>query len=212
MTPESQGGMFRSSVELAQADAYHLTADLTDGKVTNGVNDEKVSRTSYLFNTSLAEQIDVFWSHVGGSTSLLGVKFQFMGGSRTGNATGHKMAITAAMGGNEHETDSSPKVEFDISSQEFQFLYGFRFNPSILVYSNLSYGKYSFDGKVSSSDSSINGLKPNYDAKIFALLTGLEATVGPVLGKLELGAQRLDVTDTDEIFGFFWGWSLGFSW
>ena len=212
MTPESQGGMFNSQFEFQQTPGNQLTADLTDGTVDKGVTSQLISRSGFLFSTSLLDQIDLFWSHTGTSDSLLGAKFQFLGTSRTGKGTGHKMAISAAFGGNDYEVEGEAKVSFNLKGSEFQLLYGYRLSEMLLMYSNFSYANYNFSGEVTSSDPIINGLKPTYDTKIYALYTGMELGLGPFFGKLECGYQQLQTTYTKDVSHFIYGYSVGVSW
>lgn len=212
MTPESQGGAFQSQFEFLQASANQLTADVSQASVTDGVTYQVVRRSGFLFSTAFLDQLDLFWSHTGSANSLLGAKFQFFGASRTAKGTGHKMAISAAFGGNEHETDGTDKVEFELTGQEFQLLYGYRFSELMMAYSNLSYARYSFLGSVSSSDPQINGLKPEYESKLISLYGGLELTVSAFFAKLELGYQQIKTTYTKDKAHFIAGYSVGVSW
>lgn len=212
MTPESQGGSFESQFEFQQASANQLTADVSQGSVTDGVTYQIVRRSGFSLSTAFLDQLDLFWNHTGSANSMLGAKFQFLGASRTAKGTGHKMAISAAFGGNEHETDGENKVEFELSGQEFQLLYGYRFSELVMAYSNLSYARYSFLGSVSSTDPVLNGLKPEYESKLMSLYGGVELTVSSFFGKLECGYQRIKTTYTKDESHFIAGYSLGVSW
>lgn len=212
MTPEGQGGALRGQFEFQQTSANQLTADLSDSTITNGVSSEVVARSGFLYSTSLLDQFDFFWTHTGGGNSLFGGKYQFLGATRTGNGTGHKMAISAAVGGNKHEIEGSPTVAFELGGSEFQLLYGYRFSEMILAYSNLSYSRYNFLGEVTSSDLSINGLEPEYETKIIGLYGGLELDFGMFFGKAECGYQQLQTTDTKDESHFIFGYSFGVSW
>lgn len=212
MTPESQGGVFESQFELQQSSANQLTADVSQADVKDGVNYQVVNRTGFLLSTSLVEQLDLFWTHTGGGNSLLGVKYQFLGGSRISKSAGHKMALSFAIGGNEHETSGADTVEFELQGQEAQLLYGFRFSEIVMAYTNLSYGRYLFDGEIKSSTASIDGLKPAYETKSTALYGGLELNLAVFFAKLECGYQQLKTTYTNDETAFFYGYSFGMSW
>lgn len=212
MTPESQGGMFNSQFEIQQTTGHQLTADLSQSTVNDGVTNALISRTGYLFSTSIFDQIDLFWNHTGAANSMIGAKFQFMGSSRTGKGAGHKMALSAAIGGNEHQIEGSTQVRYELKGNEFQFLYGYRFNEIVLLYSNLSYSTYSFSGKVTSSDSTIDGLRPKYESTVYAGYAGMQLDLGPLFGKLECGYQQLKTTDTKDVTNFTYGYSVGVSW
>jgi hypothetical protein len=212
MTPESQGGALRGQFEFQQSTANQMTANLENSSVDDGVNNASVVRSGFLYSTSLFDQFDVFWAHTGGGNSLLGGKYQFLGASRTGNGTGHKMAVALGFGANDYETEGNPSVEFELGGKEFQFLYGFRFGEMVLAYANLSYATYKFDGIVSSSDSRIDGLKPSYQTKAIGLLGGLEFDLGIFFAKLECGYQQLQTTDTKDFTNLLYGYSVGASW
>jgi hypothetical protein len=209
MTPESQGGEFHSSIELHQSSANQLTADVSQGSVKNGVTSKITNRTGFEFETSFLEQLDLFWTHTGGGNSLLGGKFQFMGASKTANGAGHKMAISAAIGGNEHEIEGANKVEFELTGQEFQLLYGYRLNEFFLLYSNLAYASYKFAGEIRSKDPVINGLKPEYESTLYSLYGGMEVSLGAFFVKLESGYQSIRTTDTKDEGNYIFGYAVG---
>jgi hypothetical protein len=212
ITPESQGGTFRGQLELQQTKANQFIAIADDGDVDNGVDNLLVDRTGFLFSTSLLDSMDLIWSHTGGANSLLGAKFQLLGGSRSSKSTGQKLSISAAFGGNEHETEGDTGVEFELTGQEYMLAYGWRFSEFWLMYSSFSYAKYTFAGIIQSSDPLINGLRPEYETKAFGLNLGTEISAGSLFGKLELGYQKLSTSDTKEISHFTWGYAVGMSW
>lgn len=209
MTPESQGGVLNSSVEFQQPSANQLTADVRNGSVEDGVITEEISRTGFSAALALLEPVDLFWTHTGGGNSLLGAKYQFLGPTKAAKGAGHKMAISAAFGGNEHETDTKDKVEFKLNGQEFQLLYGYRFSELILMYANWAYASYDFSGEVSSSDSVINGLKPEFETRVNSIYTGLELNLSSFFVKAECGYQQLKTTDTKDFSHFIFGYALG---
>jgi hypothetical protein len=212
LTPESQGGNFRSQFEFQQTSANQLTSDMTNASIEDGVTQQVVGRSGFLFATSLYEAMDFFWSHTGGANSLFGAKFQLLGASKAANGTGHKLALAASLGGNEHETDGTDSVEFELTGREFNLLYGYRFSENILAYSNLSYATYNFLGKINSSDSAINGLEPEYETKALGVYGGAQLDFGAFFAKAECGYQQLETTYTSKISNFLFGYSLGFSW
>ncbi len=212
MTPESQGGMFNSQAEFQQTSANELRSDMRNASVKDGVINQVIPRTGFAFSTSLLDQMDLFWSHTGGGNSLLGVKFQFLGGSRTSKAMGHKMAFSAAFGGNDYQTAGDNAVEFELKGQEYQFLYGYRFGEMVLLYTNASYARYNFLGTINSSDATINGLEPQYETKVMSLLSGLELGLGSFFGKAECGYQQLSTSYTKLASHFIYGYAMGVSW
>ncbi len=212
MTPESQGGAFNSQIEFQQTSGNQLTADLSNASVKDGVTDTLISRSGFFFATSFFDSFDLYWSHTGSSVSLFGAKFQFLGGSKTSKSNGHKMAFTAAVGGNKHQIDGNPSVSFEMQATEYQLLYGYRFSELILLYSNLSYARYLFNGSISSSDPTINGLKPSYDTKSYAFYEGLEFDLWSFFLKVEVGYQQLQTSYTKDLSQFIYGYSVGMTW
>jgi hypothetical protein len=212
LTPESQGGNLRSHFEFQQSSATQLTADLTNASIKDGVTQQVVARSGFLFGTSLYESADFFWTHTGGANSLLGLKLQLIGASKAANGTGHLLAVAASLGANEHETDGSNTVEFELSGKEFNLLYGYRFSENILAYSNLSHATYNFLGKVRSSDPLISGLGPEYETVAIGLYGGMQVDLGSFYGKAECGYQQLTTTYTNAVNSFLFGYSVGVSW
>lgn len=208
MTPESQGGAFRSSLEIHQSSANKLTADVSKGSVKDGVTQTITKRTGFEFETSFLEQLDLFWTHTGGGNSLLGGKFQFAGTSKLARSAGHKMALSAALGGNKHETENK-SVEFDLTGQEYQLLYGYRINEYFLLYSNLAYARYNFAAEIHSKNAYLNGLKPEYQTKVYSLYGGMEVTVSAFFIKLESGYQQMTTSYTDVQNNFIFGYAMG---
>lgn len=211
LTPESQGGVLRGQFEIQQTQANQLSIDTSNGSVNDGVVYEDVTRTGFLYSNSFFDPFDVYWSHIGSANSMLGAKFQFLGGSRSSNATGHKMSIAGALGGNEHETDDK-KVEFELTGKEYLVLYGYRFSQNILAYSSFSYATYNFSGKISSNNPSLNGAKPDIDTKIQSLSGGAELSWEMFFLKLETTYQQLKTSATKDKTRFLYGLALGMSW
>lgn len=212
MTPETQGGFLNSSFEFQQSRGSQLKGNLENASAEDGVINDEIVRAGFKFDSALSEQFDFFWTHTSGSISLLGLKYQFLGSSRIGNGTGHKMAFSAAMGGNEHETKGENSVKFDLKGKEFQYLYGFRFSEMLMTYFNLSYSKYNFSGVVSSSDPMINQLALAYDTDIYAGFFGIVVDAGTFFGKLECGYQQFHTSYTKDESRFIYGYSIGLSW
>lgn len=210
LTPETQGEAFHGHVEVQQTKANQHTLN-TDSGTVDGVKNSVISRTGFLASNSFFDQFDLYWSHTGGSNSLIGGKFQFFGGSRISKSAGHKLALAAAFGANDYQTDDKA-IDFTLSAKEYMLLYGYRFTEVVLLYTGLSSSTYNFDGIISSSSPTLNGLKPSLTSKVMALNSGLEVTAGSVTGKLELSYQQIKTTDTKNINNFLFGYSVGYGW
>lgn len=211
MTPETQGGALRGQFEFQITNATQMAIDTSNGDAENGVLYEETSRVGFLLSSSFFDSFDLFWAHVGSANSLIGAKVQFIGDPRISGSAGHKLAIAAAVGGNEHETDDEA-VKFELSGKEFMLLYGYRINANILPYTNLSYAKYDFEGNISSSDPMLNGLRPKFETTILSLSGGVELTYDVFFAKLEGTYQQLETTDTKNKSRLILGYSLGLNW
>jgi len=212
ITPETQGDVFRGQVEFQQPKASLLTFDTSNGSTKDGVLASDIKRTGYLISTSLLDRMDLIWSHVGGANSMLGAKFQLLGGSRVQKAAGHKVSVAFLFGGNDYETDDR-SVDFTLSAHEMMALYGYRFSEFLLLYSSLSIAKYQFDGTLNkSSDPALVGADLNSVSSTRGFQFGTEASFEQFFAKLELSYQFLSSSQTKKrtISGF--GYSVGMSW
>lgn len=209
ITPESQGGVFVTQVEYQQTQAIQLTINTDNGSVEEGVYYSPLKRSGFQFSSSLLEQFDFVWSHTGSGNSMLGLKFQALGASKSTNGTGHKLAIVFMGGNNSHETDDKA-VEFDLSGSEYLLVYGFRINEIVLPYLGFSLATYNFNGAIASSNPSLNGQRPDYSTQIQSLVTGAELSFGILLSKLEMSYQQLKTNKTKDKENISFGYSLGF--
>jgi hypothetical protein len=211
ITPETQGGAFRGQFEIQITKGQELTIDTSQGSIEEGVLYQEIPRTGFLYSNSFFESLDLIWSHVGSGNSMLGGKLQLIGSSRTANATGHKLALAALIGGNEHETDDE-SVEFNLGGQEVMLIYGYRINENVLPYAGLSRSTYKFTGIINMPGTSLNGKEPELDTTINALNGGVELSYNAFFAKIEGSYQQITTTDTKDKEGFLVGYSLGFSW
>jgi hypothetical protein len=211
ITPETQGSIFLGQIEYQQAGANQLIIDTSNGTVDAGVLYEDVIRSGFLMSNSLFDSFDFVWSHTGGGNSMLGGKLQFLGGSRSGNAAGHKGSLAILAGGNDYETDDKT-IKFNLGGTEYLALYGFRLNPAVLTYSSFSYATYEFKGIINSSDPTLDGLTPGLQSQLFTLSGGLELTYSPFITKLEASYQQLQTSDSKDKSSFIFGYSFGFNW
>jgi hypothetical protein len=213
ITPETQGGALQSSLEFQQTQGNEFTVKGTSSpRVDEGVEHNLITRSSFLLSTSLFDPFDFFWSHTGGSPSMLGGKFQFIGDPRTAKADGHKMSVALAFGGNDHQTDGRTHTDFTLKGQEFLLLYGYRLADYMLLYSTFSYARYHFSGEITSNDNRLSGRKLDYQNKIKALYLGSEFSFGPWLAKLECGYQQIATTRSGDVSNFIYGYSVGIAW
>lgn len=208
ITPESQGEAFRGQVEVQKTTGNELTLDY-EGNSLEGVNYKEVSRTGFLLSNSLFNQFDLVWSHTAGANSMIGGKFQFLGGSRVSKEVGHKLALAALIGSNEHETDDK-QVEFTLGGQEYLVLYGYRFVEALMAYSSISQATYNFDGEITSG--ALSGQRPRIDSRVISVSGGIEASMNPVFAKLELTYQSINSDKTKGYSHYITGLAIGLEW
>jgi hypothetical protein len=211
ITPETQGGALNGTIEVQKTGATQLTVNINQSNNVEGAVIITTARTGFLYNTSFFEQFDFVWSHTGSGNSMLGGKFQFIGPSRTANGAGHKFALAGLFGGNNYETDDKA-VKFTLGGTEYLAIYGYRLNESVLFYSSFSYADYLFKGKITSSNPTLNGQRPNLNTRIRALYAGIELTYQAVFLKVESGYQELVTTDTKDFTHTITGVSFGYAW
>lgn len=211
MTPETLGDSFRGQFDFQQTSANQLVVDTSSGDVDNGVLYSDISRSSFFYANSFFDQFDLYWSHLGGSNSIIGGKFQFYGESRARLTTGHKFSMALGFGGNEHETEDKT-VEFNLSTSEILALYGFRMNPFFMPYGSFSFSQYDFKGKLKVADPALNGLKPHFKTKIYSLSGGVEVSYYALIIKIESTFQQLETTKTKDKNRLIFGYSVGLNW
>lgn len=211
ITPETQGEAFRGQFEFQQTSGNQLTVNTVNGSVDEGVLYSEIYRSGFLFSNSFFDKFDFVWSHMGAANSMIGGKFQFVGGSRVSKTAGHKLALTVLFGGNEHETDDK-SVEYELSGKEYMFLYGYRINENVLPYASLSMSTYDFSGIVRSSNPALNGLRPEFSTTIYSANGGVEFAFEAFFAKLEATYQQLNTKETKVKDRIIFGYSLGFSW
>lgn len=211
MTPETQGGAFRGQFELQTTKANQLTIITNNGSVEDGVTYSAVKKPGYMASFSLFDALDFVWSHVASGNSMGGAKVQFLGASRTGKATGHKLSAVALFGGNEHETKDK-SVKFRLDGQELMLIYGYRITENILPYVSLGQSSYTFEGVLTSSWPSLNGKEPSYKTNVKSLNMGGEFSYELFFGKVEYSYQKLETSYTEEETLSTLGFSAGLQW
>lgn len=206
LSPEVQGGGFKSSIEMHQTTAHHVKL-VGDDEGINGVQYDELTRTGYQFSTGLFDQFDLVWSHVGSANSLIGGKFQALGGDRSGSGT--KLSFAYLVGGNKHETDNKD-VKFTLNAQEFWALYGLRLNPFFMPYASLGYGKYNYKAQIKKGY--YQGERPRIKTDLYFLMVGGELNFEGFIFKLETGTQLLESSKTKDKWAYRTGFSVGYGW
>lgn len=204
--PEVQGGGFKTSIELQKSTAHNAKLKADNNGIT-GVKYEEISRMGYLLSTGLFDSFDIIWSHIGSGNSLVGGKYQFLGGDRTG--TGTKLSVAYLVGGNEHESDKKD-LEFTLNAQEFWGLYGLRINSFFMPYASLGYGKYNYKAHIKKGF--FRGERPKIKSDIYFMMVGGEFNYEGFIFKLETGFQVLESSKTKDEWAYRTGFSLGYGW
>lgn len=212
ISPESVGGGLKVQAEIQQQSAKLATLDVSGGQTNNRLQYTDQNRMGYFFGVSFFEQMDFLWYQTASSVSFIGTRIQLIGGSKASKASGHKLSITAAIGGNEHEIDNGdPKIEFDMSGQDFSIIHGYRINEYVMFYDTLSLTNISFDGTLKSKDSFFDGLEVNSSIKMMGVYAGMEFSYNQVMAKLECGYQTIEAKHTPNRSGIKIGYSFGYN-
>ena len=212
ISPETVGSALRPQVELQQNSTKMVGVDVTGGQTNNRLLYTDKMRLGYFFGLSLIDQLDFIWYQTASSVSFVGGRLQLIGGSKASNATGHKLAITAAFGGNEHELDKTdPKINFTMGAQDYSLIHGYRFTPNILVYESFSRTSMTYDGRLKSNDPTYNGLEVGYRNTLYGLFGGVEFSYNSLMVKLECGYQIIKSTRTPDREGIRLGYAFGYN-
>lgn len=211
ITPETQGGFIRGQLELQKTMGKNAKIDTSNNTVDEGVVYEDIDLTGYAMAFSFAEAFDLMWNHVGNSVSLVGGKYQFLGGSRASKATDHKLAAVFLFGANKHTTDDE-SAKFRLAGQEIAVIYGYRFAPFVMPYVSLDRSTYSFDGTLYSSNANLNGASPSFKTTILSLNMGSEFNLDSFYLKLEYTYQMITTSDTKKINASTFGAAFGVTW
>jgi hypothetical protein len=212
ISPESVGGVLKVQAEIQQNSSKVAAIDVSDGNTNNKLQYNDKIRTGYFFGASLFEQLDFLWYQTASSVSFVGARIQVIGGSKASNSAGHKLSITAALGGNDHEIDSSdPKIDFTMKGQDYSLIHGYRFSENFMIYESLSQTNITFDGKLKSNNPLFNALEVNYKTTLYGLFVGGEFSFNSFMAKLECGYQIIKSTHTPDKEGVMFGYALGYN-
>ncbi len=150
--PQTVGGAMNTEFTI-----YQLTQG--DGKIDISkpqpypLRFSATSSLGYYGALSILDSLDLTWQHTASAPSMLGFKWQFFGSNLQQAGAGQTLALTAAFGGNEHEVDGNPKVNFNVGASDFALIHGFWLTPSWQIYESIGYSAFSFEGKLSGNSS-----------------------------------------------------------
>ena len=153
------------------------------------------------------ESFDFYWNHTASAPSLIGGRWQFFGNSQQAGGSGHSMAITGAVGGNEHEVDGNPKVEFKIGTTDFSVIHGYWFTGNWQIFETFGYSTYAVTGDLSGSTSG----KVDDEAKQLIMAIGTAFVFKPGKVKIEAAYSKLDWSASRDDTYISYAVSLGFN-
>jgi hypothetical protein len=205
ISPESVGGAMNPEFEFGQQGQANGKID-TSASSPYPIKVSEQRASSYFFGLSFFESLDFTWNHTASAPSLVGVRWQFLGNSLRSAGAGHSMAMTAAFGGNEHEVEGSPKLEFDISAYDVSLIHGYWITPWWQVFESLAYTSYSIEGKLSGTPSG----EISDSNKQLTAAAGTAVVMAPFKVKTELAYSQLDWSDSKDESFLSWALSLGF--
>jgi hypothetical protein len=152
MAPETIGGEMNPEFELSMQQQLDGKVDVSSAE-PYPIDFKPRSAMGYMAGLSLFDSVDFTWQHTASAPSMFGFKWQFMGNSLAQATAGHSMAIAGAFGGNEHEIDGDPKVEFTSSATEVSLIHGYWFTAFWQIYESVTLANYRYEGELSGSAS-----------------------------------------------------------
>lgn len=202
ISPESVGGAMNPEFELSSQVQQEGKVDINASEpFPLKFSDQRAM--GYYGALSLAESVDVFWNHTASAPSIVGLKWQFIGGSLRQAGAGNSMAITAGFGGNEHEIDDSPKVEFESSGTDFSLIHGYWFTPNLQVFETLALSKYTFEGKVAGRGDFKD------EGTMMTAAGGAAFVLRPYRLKVEVAYTQADWSESGKENYLSWAFGLG---
>jgi len=204
VSPETVGGAMNSEFELSSQQQLEGKVNVS-GPAPYPLEFTSATAMGYFAALSLLESVDITWQHTASAPSLVGLKWQFMGGSLQQAGAGNSMAITAAFGGNEHEIDGNPKVEFEAAGTDFALIHGYWLTPNWQVFETLGYASYSYKGELSGSTSG----DFSDDGKLLTLAGGTALVMRPLKLKLEMAYTQADWSESGKETYLSFAFGLG---
>lgn len=206
ISPESVGGAFNGEFELGQQGQAEGKIDVSQASPYPMKFNQRMG-TSFFGALSLIESFDFYWNHTASAPSLIGGRWQFIGNSQLAGGSGHSMAITGAVGGNEHEIDGNPKVEFKVGATDFSLIHGYWFTANWQIFESLGYSTYSVEADLSGSPSG----RVDDEAKQLTAAIGTALVFKPGKIKIEAAYTKLDWSSSGNDTFISYALALGFN-
>ncbi len=145
VSPEAVGGVMNGEVEIGRMGQANGKVDASEEEPFP-LEVKQQMAMSWFAALSFFDGMDGYWQHTASGPSMFGARWQFIGNRLTQGGAGNSLAVTAAIGGNEHETDSSPKIEFEVASWDASLIHGYWITPFWQVFETLAYASHSVQG------------------------------------------------------------------
>ncbi|MBY0516702.1 MAG: hypothetical protein K2P81_07335, partial [Bacteriovoracaceae bacterium] len=205
VSPETVGGAFNTELELSSLNQVEGKVDVSQS-TPYPIQFSPVSSMGYFAALSMADSFDITWQHTASAPSMLGIKWQFLGGSLQSAGAGHSMALTAAIGGNEHEIDGNPKITFKVGATDYALIHGFWLAPFWQIFESVGYSHYTYDGELSGSPSG----DFSESGKLLSLAAGTAILFKPFRIKTEISSVQADWSGMGKKSYLSWAFGLAY--
>lgn len=194
-TPETIGGGME--IEYRSQNYSQGKLSFAGGRTDNALvmGEEKAEEVQMAIGFS---RVDLFLEVPQKSSSLIGLKIQFLGEPKFKATSEHKLAFSLGFGTERDTFKNEYSMDLLVDTQDYSFIHGFRFSPNLLVYEAISFTNYSFRGKIKDAGS-LSSSSLEYRAQnIMGLNAGVELSSLPFTFKLEYAAQQIKWNHTKE--------------
>lgn len=205
-TPEAVGvGL---ELEARQVGYSSGLFDFSNNQTDNALQMSLASNQEFYMGLGVSHNVDFFLKIPEESSSLIGVKIQFVGGPKKAISAGHQLSFTMGMGSERDKFDDEFEIDLKSDVQDYMLLHGYRFNESFLLYDGIALSHYDFEGTISGAPTLENN-DLNYSAEnILGFFVGVELG-GPSFNfKAETAIQKIKWSNTDEKLFFSFGYAL----
>jgi hypothetical protein len=186
--------------------------DFTGNSTQNPLLMGVAKDTEFYLGVGVANNTDLFIRVAEESSSLIGIKVQLIGEPVKAAAVGNSLAFTMGMGSERDKFDQGFTIDLKSDVSDFSLIHGYRTSPYVLIYEGISVSNYSFEGTIQGA-TGLNSDIIEYTAKNI-----LGAHIGMVFGgsgfklKVELAAQKIAWTHTEEKMFQHFGMGLTAGW
>ena len=196
-------------IEYRQVGVSEGQLDFTSGDTDNPLLMTTVSNRSMNMGFGPIENADFFISIHQESCSLLGLKMMLVGDDATKRGSGHKLAVTLAMGAERDTYAGEYEIKLKPDVKDYALIYGHRLNSVVLFYTGISLSNYDFSGTILGASEVLKSHIVDYSAQnILGWNGGVELGSSSFKFKVELAAQKIAWTNTEEKQFYSGGLSL----